>query len=419
MLRLGMKKSLASVLFIGSRLVASEPVAAPVIDDCSTTPGDCVSDGSKAADGFCYNAADKSLYVINKANNCYKVAGVALTLSSVNIMKIDTGAIAENSASLTGDISANIAKYAIYNCNASKCVRAYGYLHDSAKYYEIRYDGTNVETEQAAACDGNIGKLLSSDQKLCIDGTNGNAVDWSDDNSVFSDLKEGNPFTASISNHINVKRNTNYMIEDVLTTTCVFTGVNSVSGCSTNDLGYYYLFKDGSEAYININVDTNNTSDGKLVHVTAVGTCSEVGTTAGDVGVYKSTFNGEDYYISQDHENNVTFLGQGTACTSEGTVNTKGELCVSASGDANAVPFGTNLVYYITDIKSVFAADGSDKKVVQSTANTIKVVELTASTDYLIVDTGDHSQMKVFNSDALGTTVVAYDGKHSFFCDFL
>lgn len=145
------------------------------------------------------------------------MAGVQLN-TGVNIMKIDTSAISEDSSSLSGDISSNIAKYVIYNCNSSRCVRAYGYIKDSANYYEIRHDGTNVKTEKAAACASNIGMILTSDSKLCVSDTDGETVDWSSGNSVFSGLKTENPFTATPANFINVKRESNYMIEDKLTT---------------------------------------------------------------------------------------------------------------------------------------------------------------------------------------------------------
>lgn len=164
--------SIVALLFAGNQLVSAASVDAPSIDDCSTTPSDCISDGEKGADGFCYNAVDNKLYVINKANNCYKVAGVELTMDKVNVVKLDSE-ITDVTSSLSSLDTADIGKIAIYDCDGTSCERITGIIKKSSQNYFSIGIGAGASNNEAADL-ADQGK-----EYIVIDGTGNKALAYS------------------------------------------------------------------------------------------------------------------------------------------------------------------------------------------------------------------------------------------------
>jgi len=68
-------------------------------------------------------------------------------------------------------------------------------------------------------------------------------------------------------------------------------------------------------------------------------------------------------------------------------VNENGEICMGAQ-DTNAIPFGGDKLYYLTNSKAIYGATTTDKFIVKAEADTIKDVtaDLTATKKYLVHD---------------------------------
>jgi len=245
--------SIVSLLFVGRQLVTAEKVAAPtIVDGCGgTAPSNECTSGEKA-DTYCYHG--KKLYGTNNSSSNCLVSTLTLT-TGVIVVKLGDDVVSEN---LSGDISEDIAKIAIYNCNDDVCERSYGYIKDNGVYYYyIGADNQNEKiTPTGDSCSGIIG-TLDANNALCLGYDDPSSTVAAFGEKAYYLLSgttsDGNPFTADSSSYnIPIQRGTNYMIKDTLLTEEVYSqyGTNKLierkeNFCSGTILNTYYNCADG------------------------------------------------------------------------------------------------------------------------------------------------------------------------------
>jgi len=124
-----------------------------------------------------------------------------------------------NLGTATDDVlQANIEEMTLYYCEATDhtCTRTYGYFKANDKYFEVTAvaDGKNGEVTVAAQCSGNVGKLLTGNNKLCIDATDDHAKAFStgDIDYYFMTVTSPNIFSGSNGGAILVKSIANAFI---------------------------------------------------------------------------------------------------------------------------------------------------------------------------------------------------------------
>jgi len=124
-----------------------------------------------------------------------------------------------NLGTATDDVlQANIEEMSLYYCEATDhtCTRTYGYFKANDKYFEVTAvaDGKNGEVTVAAQCSGNVGKLLTGNNKLCIDATDDHAKAFStgDIDYYFMTVTSPNIFSGSNGGAILVKSIANAFI---------------------------------------------------------------------------------------------------------------------------------------------------------------------------------------------------------------
>jgi len=191
-----------------------------VVDGCgsldltSSTTCETVADATY----YCYKGGYLFALSVENVSSCVKKLDISG--AGVKIVKFS----AQNIENITGNVGTiaddgDKGKYAIYNCDASSCVRATGYIKDGDDSYFSIGTTQNDKVSLETGCSGNIG-LLKTGNELCLDYSSGDITAGVSATGgtylLTGTANAANPFTGTATSNISIKIGSNYMIKDTL-----------------------------------------------------------------------------------------------------------------------------------------------------------------------------------------------------------
>jgi len=439
--------SVVTLFLVGSQLVSATQEDAPEIDDCGEKSLTSCS-GEEIADTLCIK--NNILYAIENTSGCYKVEQ-ALALSQVNIMSVTTTRITDASSSLSDDISSDIAKIAIYNCNAESCERSYGFIKDSGNYYSIAKGNKNEGvTPTGGSCDGIIGTLDVSNE-LCLGYSDPNSITVgfteTGDYLLSGTTAATNPFTTDATAHtIPVLVGTNYMIHDTLLDVeeyCYSSTDASLMSrednfCNETNCSKYYNCSEGTceedtesctlppAGTCTATADTNNTCEGGYAIISeALYKCTTSGSACTaetpQIGYYKAVDNGQysSGYIICKGGASVTCSAASIETADDcnghlGKIITSGNICVNAIDGDTGIDLTASNKYLmdagngITDL-GITSKDSSFVVLnVDSTNNKATILTFAETTErYFYVKQDDDKKTIAVKGDTIANAICA------------
>jgi len=162
---------------------------------------------------YCIHQNVLFLLSASDASDCVSKA----TLSTgVNVIDVSDGSVV-NLKAAGSDIAWKKEKLVLYHCSESSCKQTYGYIKDSKGNFVIPKSGDNVAAATSGTCAAGAIGAWFDDKKFCINGVEGDAVDFATGESTVINyvMNTGALPAQNVFNNVATTLSTNAVVVEV------------------------------------------------------------------------------------------------------------------------------------------------------------------------------------------------------------